>query len=101
MGYIPRYPRVRSQDSRSGSSAGFLVEGGIGPFSLGQEESWSIPNGTREGTTLFMVGAGDHAGGFVSFGNTNSPVQVGGYLSAFGRGAGAYVNLVPGGGCAK
>ena len=90
---------IVTHDSRSGTSVGYLAEGGAGPLSFGHESSVNIPSGQTESTNLLLVGAGDHLGGFGGFHGSDSPLQLGGYGSIFGRGGGAYVNSVPGGGC--
>jgi hypothetical protein len=87
-----------THDSRSGTSVGYLAEVGHGPFSVGHESSVNIHSGEVESSNLFLAGLGDHLGGFAGYNDHNSPIQVGGYASAFGRGGGAYLNLVPGGG---
>ena len=48
-----------------------------------------------------LAGFGDHLGAFAGYSNRNSPIQLGAYGEALGRGGGAYVNVVPGGGCHK
>ena len=80
---------LATYDSRSGVSFESLYEGGTGPVSVGHESS---------GTNLVFYGLGDHAGVFVGFTNTKSPIQLGFYAGG-ARFRGAYVNLVPGGSC--
>ncbi len=86
-------------DSRSGTSVGTLFEVGYGPYSVGKETSVNVSSGQVENTTLLMYGAGDHAGAFVGYTDSNSPIQIGGYVFGKNRGGGAYVNIVPSNGC--
>jgi hypothetical protein len=87
---------IVARDSRSGTSVGYLVEVGGGPVSVGHEASVNSSSGQVESSNLLFVGK--HVGGFVAYSNRNSPIQLGGYASAGGRG-GVYVNVVPGGAC--
>jgi RHS repeat-associated protein len=88
-----------THDSRSGTSVGYLVEGGGGPVSVGREGSLNPSSGQVDSNNLILVGVGDHLGAFAGYSNRNSPIQLGGFAAAFGRGVGGYVNLVPGGSC--
>jgi hypothetical protein len=88
-----------ASDSQSGSSLGYLVEGGLGPVSAGKETSLNLQTGQTASTALLFVGVGDYAGIFGGYSNSNSPIQLGAFAEAFGRGGGSYVNIVPGGGC--
>ena len=90
-----------THDSRSGTTVGYLAEAGVGPVSAGHESSLNVSTGKVESSNLLLAGLGDHAGVFAGYSNKNSPIQLGGYGEAFGRGGGAYVNVVPGGGCHK
>jgi RHS repeat-associated protein len=88
-----------THDSRSGTSVGYLAEGGVGPVSAGHESSVNVSTGKVDSSNLMLAGVGDHLGAFAGYSNRNSPIQLGGYGEAFGRGGGAYVNVVPGSGC--
>ena len=90
-----------THDSRSGNSVGYLAEAGVGPVSVGHESSVNVNSGKVDSSNLALVGLSDHLGGFAGYSDKNSPIQLGGYAVAFGRGGGAYVNVVPGGGCHK
>jgi hypothetical protein len=90
-----------THDSRSGTTVGYLAEAGVGPVSAGHESSLNVSTGKVESSNLMLAGLGDHAGVFAGYSGKNSPIQLGGYGEAFGRGGGAYVNVVPGGGCHK
>jgi len=85
--------------SQSGNSFGYLLEVGAGPVSVGHEGSLNPSTGQVDSSNLLFVGAGDHFGGFAGASGVNSPLQLGIYGAASGRIGGAYVNLVPGGGC--
>ncbi|MCL4524563.1 MAG: hypothetical protein M1453_10455 [Acidobacteria bacterium] len=86
-----------NRDSRSGTSVGVLAEGGVGPVAYGYEKSVNPSSGEVESSHLLFVGK--DAGAFVAVSGSKSPIQLGAYFFAFGRGGGAYVNVVPGGQC--
>src|ERR1700681_1361725 len=86
-------------DGRSGTSVGYLAEGGVGPVSAGHESLGNVSTGKVYSSNLLLAGVGDHLGAFPGYSNRNSLIQLGGYGEAFGRGGGAYVNVVPGSGC--
>jgi hypothetical protein len=79
--------------------AGFLGErlGGYGPVAIGNETSGNVSTYNVESTTFVMTG--DHWGGFAGYTNSNSPIQLGVYGTAGGRGGGFYANIVPSNGC--
>ncbi len=86
---------IAARDSQSGSSVGTLVEGGVGPLSVGNETSVNPTSGKVESSTLVFLGMG---GGLFGAFNRNQ-MQLGLYGSAGVVGGGPYVNLVPGGTC--
>jgi RHS repeat-associated protein len=86
---------IGMQDSQSGSSLGTLVEGGVGPLSVGNETAVSPASGNVESSTLVFLGAG--VGAFGGF--NQGQIQLGLYGSADVVGGGAYVSLVPAGTC--
>ena len=101
---------IATTDSRAGNSVGVLIEGGgdIGPVhvAVGYKKLGDAPTGESDSTKLLFVGRDFgkgpvkvSVGGFAGVTNKKSPFQLGGYVSAAGRGGGAYVNLVPGGQC--
>jgi hypothetical protein len=74
---------------------GTLVEGGVGPLSVGNETAVSPASGNVESSTLVFLGAG--VGAFGGF--NQGQIQLGLYGSADVVGGGAYVSLVPAGTC--
>ena len=90
---------IANHDSRSGNSIGYLFEGGPGPISVGYERSLNLDTWNTDSAYYAFAGIGDHLGGFASYTGQNSPIELGGYASAFGRGVGAHIDLVPGGAC--
>jgi hypothetical protein len=84
-------------DSRSGTSVGYLLEAGAGPFSGGHESSANPSSGQVDSSNLVLIGAGDHLGAFE--GGSSDSVQLGAFGAAFGRIGGAFINLVFGDGC--
>jgi len=53
---------IATYDSRSGNSVGYLLEGGVGPVSLGYEKSLSPNSGTADSTKLLFIGKDFKAG---------------------------------------
>jgi hypothetical protein len=71
-------------DSVSGNSVGYLVEGGIGPASVGHESEVNVNSGKVDSDNYVFLGLSDHLGVFAGAGSDTAQAVIfgGGYCRA-------------------
>ena len=85
---------VTTGDTQSGTSIGYLYEGGVGPLSGGKEEAVNVSSGRVETTKLGFV-EGEHVGLFAGAGSDT--LQLGAFGDYQGRFGGLYLDIMFGG----